>query len=96
MDFTKAIPVIISGIFSSAVVYPFVSLASLIQSVQSVINAVLIRGYQSSGITVIFINSSMVVCRTRGSISITTSPQRWIFPNTGGFSLSNAPRPRLP
>ncbi len=29
---------------------------------------------KDSGITVVFINGSMVVCRTWGSISITTSP----------------------
>jgi len=27
---------------------------------------------------------------------MTTSPERGIIPNTGGFSLANVPRPRAP
>jgi hypothetical protein len=45
MDFTKTVPVIIPGIFSSAVVYAFVPIAPFIQSV---IDAVLISVYQRS------------------------------------------------
>src|SRR5262245_61692521 len=45
---------------------------------------------------VALISGPIVFCLTSASIRMTTSPVRWIIPKSGGFSLTNVPRPGAP